>query len=162
MLNDIIMTGNAEEIRSAISSTVNCYGINYKGEAEALRKDPAAAKKFFSIAAFWMKALAKSLDDNNYDLRNEAACHLGKAAERTEFVAKYTDPEIAFSKRAEMVCFGDGNDWTTGLIRNHRTLQQSFTRLCIRILRDLSDMDENIKPMLTHLEYTGNDTLPFI
>ena len=164
MLNELIMTNDASNIRRAIAGFSNIFSPNWKEEVDMLRDNPEAADRFFRIVAFWIKALAENLDERNYDLRNEAACHAGKALIDTDFVKKYSDPNAEFAKTAEAVAFGGSgmSMKNQGLIREHRTIQQSFTRLCFKMLNELRDLDTDIKPMLDLAEYTGNSSFPMI
>ena len=148
-MKEVIMHGTAEEIRKEVSRVVNSFTIPYEEIAGEFVEDDAAAFRFMQLAAKWIEACDAMYAAGTYDDRNRYACIVCETLSRSRFVRFYAnDVHNDFSETADIcVC----RSYLGGM---HRTLQQSWTGLCFRILEAIRDKDTLLDNMIT--KYTSD------
>ena len=126
-----------EKAQKDMSLACNTFTLDIDGFMEQVREDRILAKKWESICWYWVESLARRYDDKDYDGRNKQSCYIGSLLQRA-IDDKYKPlpelPRTDFTKA-----------YIAWMAYDHRTLQQTFTRLVFLWLRYLADEKGNRK-----------------
>lgn len=135
---------DCREAVSAISNMINSFVINTFDIVSEIRNDEKAKKNMDTLSNAWIYSCAECFLTNRYDYRNEIACKL---------CLEY--------KMANHIDINDGI-WiniANSMTKEHRTLQQSFTRF---VFKYLELTDENFYEKMKKAGYDGIPSLPMI
>lgn len=129
-------------IAKNIDNMVNNFFFDYENLAEEIAGNECARKNMLCIITAWVKYLAVSFSNHNFDGRNQIACEKGNYISHLKEFDSYKDlTNFDFS---EIV-----TDWNYKRFKNvdipsliickladmHRTLKQSFTRFCFYFMK---------------------------
>lgn len=142
MLNDDNI--DKEKAASIISNMINAFVINTFDISCAIECDENLKKNMDTLSRAWILSEAECYLADHYDGRNEIACKLCQDYKEANEI---DDENGIWTKVAER------------FTREHRTLQQSFTRFVFKYL-EITDADfyEKIKSA----GYDGIPSLPLI
>ena len=144
-----------DEIKKAIEEKTNNFSFKPKKEAEEIYSDPSSRTKFAMLMARWFRTISEP--EMMFDDRNEESVRRARTI-RTVSLADNID-----SKDREFGAVAD--DAVKKLSFMHRTLQQSFTKLCLKFLGLYKEDNQEAERAVSMLEAEYGsywDQLPFI
>ena len=133
-----------EKAASVISNMINAFVINTFDISCAIERDENLKKNMDALSRAWILSEAECYLTDLYDGRNEIACKL---------CLKYKEANEIDEENGIWTKVADR------FTREHRTLQQSFTRF---VFKYLELTDENFYEKMKKAGYDGIPSLPMI
>ncbi len=121
------------------SSAINSFCVDFKGIVSGILSSPQGIKNMDQIAGCWIKALDMQYKETRYDDRNEYSALIGsKLIQRNylhDFVQEQSSGYAPLNARLHRT-YTFGMYLSDYMCREHRTLQQTFSRLVFQYLKE--------------------------